>query len=297
MLAAVLIAVAAPAHAQSKASTPKDPPRPAIAEPDVPRTELAARLVVADRQDTAEYKGVRDNAARELAGRADGVGTLTTTELWKADGAIARQVAILQRTQPPPAFAELARAPGRPQIAGLKLIYINPLGELAASNAWKHIIAHQTEGPAGAARASALAQYANPGKRGVTVWVEIDGTIYWATAEHLIPLHGDGFRRNDNKYIDNSKTSGIVRHTNSIGVEFVGNYPDVRKPVTPEQMRTWLVLVRFLQERYGIAAEHVYAHNWIDYKDHRYCEGCDLGTEARKLNYVPGSGTTADGAP
>ena len=33
--------------------------------------------------------------------------------------------------------------------------------------------------------------------------------------------------------------------------------------------------------RYGIANERVYAHNWIDYKDARYCEGCDLATLAR----------------
>jgi hypothetical protein len=52
-------------------------------------------------------------------------------------------------------------------------------------------------------------------------------------------------------------------------------------------MTAWLVLVRFLQERYGIAAEHVYAHNWIDYKDKRYCEGCELAEAARKLGYVP----------
>ena len=58
--------------------------------------------------------------------------------------------------------------------------------------------------------------------------------------------------------------------------------------MTAEQARVWLVLVRFLQERYGIPAEHVYAHNWIDYKDHRYCEGCELGTLARKQGYAPG---------
>jgi hypothetical protein len=46
-------------------------------------------------------------------------------------------------------------------------------------------------------------------------------------------------------------------------------------------------MVRFLQERYGIAAEHIYAHNWIDYKDARYCEGCDLAQAARQLEYVP----------
>ena len=75
---------------------------------------------------------------------------------------------------------------------------------------------------------------------------------------------------------------------NSIGVEFVGNFPDVAKPVTPEQMQAWLIFVKFLQERYGIPVEHVFAHNWIDYKDHRYCEGCELGTAARKLAYQPG---------
>jgi len=37
-------------------------------------------------------------------------------------------------------------------------------------------------------------------------------------------------------------------------------------------------------------------YNWIDYKDSRYCEGCDLGVEARKLNYRPGGGATAAGA-
>ena len=54
----------------------------------------------------------------------------------------------------------------------------------------------------------------------------------------------------------------------------------MRKPATPEQERTWLILVRFLQMRYGIPIESVYAHNWIDYKDHRYCEGCDLANAA-----------------
>jgi hypothetical protein len=46
-------------------------------------------------------------------------------------------------------------------------------------------------------------------------------------------------------------------------------------------------MVRFPQERYRIAAEHIYAHNWIDYKDARYCEGCDLAQAARQLEYVP----------
>ena len=33
--------------------------------------------------------------------------------------------------------------------------------------------------------------------------------------------------------------------------------------------------------RYDIPRERVYAHNWIDYKDARYCEGCELAKLAR----------------
>jgi hypothetical protein len=58
--------------------------------------------------------------------------------------------------------------------------------------------------------------------------------------------------------------------------------------VTPEQTAAALVLVRFLQERYGIGVDRVYAHNWIDYKDARYCEGCELAQKIRAQGYVPG---------
>jgi hypothetical protein len=61
----------------------------------------------------------------------------------------------------------------------------------------------------------------------------------------------------------------------------------VAKPATRAQKQAWLVLVRFLQERYGIPTENVYAHNWIDFKDNRYCEGCELATLARKLAFQP----------
>ena len=195
-----------------------------------------------------------------------------------------------------PDLAITARAPGTPDIPGLKMVWLAPWGEVSKAHSWRNIIVHQTEGAAGSARGGAQQQAKNPTRRGVTVWVETDGTVYWAAPENLVPTHGDGANRNDNKYIDNAKTYRTVIKTNSIGVEFVGNYPDVRKPVTPEQMKAWLVLVRFLQERYGIAAEQVYAHNWIDYKDARYCEGCELAAEARKLGYVPGTsaGTSSD---
>jgi N-acetylmuramoyl-L-alanine amidase len=188
----------------------------------------------------------------------------------------------------PPGFRELAMRSGEPQIPGLAMVYLHPLGLPADAKQWRNIIVHRTEGPAGSAKSMALAQSKNPTKRGVTVWVETDGTVYWSTAETVIPTHGDGGNRNDNKYIDNTKTYHSVVKTNSIGVEFVGNYPDVAKPATREQARAWSLLVRFLQERYEIPAENIYAHNWIDFKDKRYCEGCDLASLARKLAYEPG---------
>jgi len=258
-----------------------------IGRADVPRIELAARLKIAGLQATLDYTHLRDNAARELKGRPDGAGAVSATELAAADAAIDRQVAALAGSPQHQTLTEIARHSGRPQIPGLKIVYLNPLGEPAEANRWQNILAHQSEGPPGSARASALAQAANPTKRGVTLWVETDGTAYWATPEGAIPTHGDGANRNDNKYIDNTKTYRAVVKTNTMGVEFVGNYPEVTKPVTSEQMQAWLILVRFLQERYTIRPESIYAHNWIDYKDARYCEGCDLAQAARQQGYVP----------
>jgi hypothetical protein len=186
-----------------------------------------------------------------------------------------------------PSWSEMAKAAGTPQIPGLNIVYLTPLGNPADANKWKNILVHQTEGPAGSAKNGAAEQAKNPTRRGVTIWVEVDGTVYWATAETAIPTQGDGANRNDNKYLDNSKTFHAVTKENSIGIEFAGNYPDVKKPVTAAQTAAWLVLVRFLQERYGIPPENIYAHNWIDFKDSRYCEGCELATLARKLNYIP----------
>ncbi len=191
----------------------------------------------------------------------------------------------------------LARAAGTPQIAGLTIVYLAPLGEPAAANRWRNIIIHQMEGPAGAARHGALAQAKNPARRGVTLWVETDGTVYWAVPENAIPTHGDGANRNDGKYIANLMTYRRVVKENSLGIEFAGNFPDVRKPATPEQFDALLKLLPFLQQRYQIAPENIYAHNWIDYKDSRYCEGCALAAAARKLNFQPRHGRACSGHP
>ena len=114
------------------------------------------------------------------------------------------------------------------------------------------------------------------------VWVETDGTVYWAVGEHLVPTHGDGGNRNDNKYIDNRPTYRQVVGNNSVGVEFAGNFPDVTRGPNEAQVAAWRILVKVLRARYGIPLDRVYAHNWIDYKDARYCEGCTLAKMARE---------------
>jgi len=181
-----------------------------------------------------------------------------------------------------PDLGSIARAPGTPEIPGLKMVWLAPWGDVANAHPWKNIIVHQTEGPAGSARGGAREQSKNPTRRGVTVWVETDGTVYWAVAEHLVPTQGDGANRNDNKYIDNRPTFHQVVGSNSIGVEFAGNFPDVTRGATQAQVAAWRILVKVLRARYGIPLARVYAHNWIDYKDARYCEGCALAALARQ---------------
>src|ERR1700732_513649 len=181
-----------------------------------------------------------------------------------------------------PNLEAIARASGTPEIPGLKMVWLAPWGDVAKDHTWGELIVHQTEGPAGSARGGAELQAKNPTRRGVTVWVETDGTVYWAVAETLVPTHGDGANRNDNKYIDNAATFHQVTGHNSIGVEFAGNYPDVTRPATEAQIAAWRILVKVLRARYGIPLERVYAHNWIDFKDARYCEGFALATLARQ---------------
>jgi hypothetical protein len=183
--------------------------------------------------------------------------------------------------QTPSSFEIAARSRGTPDIPGLNIIWLTPWGNLANAREWQNIIVHQTEGPAGSAYRNALAQSEKPDRRGATIWVEADGTVYWAVAEFAVPRHIRNGNRDDNKYIDNGPTFHQVSDDNSIGVEFTGNYPNVKRPVTEAQIAAWRILLRVLQTRYGIASDHVYAHNWIDYKDLRYCEGCQLANLAR----------------
>jgi hypothetical protein len=185
-------------------------------------------------------------------------------------------------SQPAPELEMIARASGTPDIPGLKMVWLAPWSDVANAHPWRNIIVHQTEGPAGSARAGAEAQSKDPTRRGVMVWVETDGTVYWAVPETIVTTHGDGANRNDNKYIDNAKTFHQVVRDNSIGVEFAGNYPDVTRAPTAAQIASWRILVKVLRARYHIPSDRVYAHNWIDFKDARYCEGCELARMARE---------------
>src|ERR1700722_15341888 len=121
-------------------------------------------------------------------------------------------------------LAATARQSGTPDIPGLKMVWLAPWGEVANAHPWRNIIVHQTEGPVGSARGGALEQSKNPTRRGVMVWVETDGTVDWAEAGNLVPTHGGGGNRNDNKYIDNGPPFHQVVGDNSVGVEFAGNY-------------------------------------------------------------------------
>ncbi|WP_322516051.1 peptidoglycan recognition family protein [Rhodopseudomonas palustris] len=179
-----------------------------------------------------------------------------------------------------PDLATIARSAGKPDIPGLTIVWLAPWDDYRKAP-WRNIIVHQTEGGSGSARNGARAQAKNPTRRGVTVWVETDGTVYWAVPETIVTTHGDGANRNDDKYIDNKPTYRQVTRGNSIGIEFAGNYPDVTRPATEAQIAAWRILVKVLRARYDIPAERVYAHNWIDYKDARYCEGCELAKLAR----------------
>ena len=183
--------------------------------------------------------------------------------------------------QAAPSFETAARARGTPDIPGLNIVWLTPWMDVSLARDWRNIVVHQSEGPPGSARRGALAQMAKPDRRGATIWVETDGTVYWSIVEFAVPRHLRDGNRNDNKFIDNSATYRQVTDDNSIGVEFTGNYPNVRRPVTKAQIDAWRILVRVLQTRYGIPSDHVYAHNWIEYKDRRYCEGCELAKVAR----------------
>src|SRR5437667_152010 len=133
----------------------------------------------------------------------------------------------------------LARATAALALLGSAAALCAPALPNGAPSPASQLIARTQAGRTDVPRVELASRLADPTKRGVTVWVETTGIVYWSTAENAIPTHGDGANRNDNKYIDNSKTYRTVIRTNTIGVEFNGNAPDVTVPPTPAQVKAW----------------------------------------------------------
>src|SRR4051812_50014121 len=78
-----------------------------------------------------------------------------------------------------PDYAAIARASGTPEIPGLKMVWLAPWGDVAKAHAWRNIIVHQTEGPAGSARDGAGRQSGKPTRRGGAGWGGNRGPGEW----------------------------------------------------------------------------------------------------------------------
>jgi rare lipoprotein A len=275
--------------------------------PYIARTKLAAQVLKEQPSavGTSAYKKLRDNVARELTGRRDGQGGVSAAEAARADAEIARQLAVLNgELQPQRTIGEIAKMAGRPEIPGLegKGHFMVPLQSADALPKRVAIIMHQTEGSY--AVGHARAQMSRPNKVGTTIWVERDGTFYWSAPENANPKHirGGSGLRGDNKYIDNSQTRGVIDNNNTIGIEFAGNPPGrLQNPLTPEQLDTAAKLGRFLQERYNIPSDKIYAHSWVQHKAEssarvgdRYVEGAAAANMVRMLGYRPGIDSAID---
>ena len=118
---------------------------------------------------------------------------------------------------PFPAFAQtdlktIAKSSGTPDIPGLKMVWLSPGAMSQEPIPGKTSSCTRPRGGGLGARRRRSTDR-NPTRRGVMVWVETDGTVYWAVADNLVPTHTDGADRNDNKYVDNSKTYHQVNRT------------------------------------------------------------------------------------
>lgn len=275
--------------------------------PYIARTKLAAQVLKEQpsARETSAFKKLRDNVARELAGRRDGQGGVSAAEAARADGEIARQLSVLNgEAQPQRTIGEIAKSSGRPEIPGLegKVHFLHPLQSADSLPQRVAIIMHQSEGHNAAWNAKA--QSVRPNKRGAAIWIEKDGTAYWAVPENSNPSHirSGSQLRGDNQFIDNSTTRYTLNNGNTIGIEFVGNPPgQLQNPLTPAQMDTAAKLGRFIQERYNIPADRVYAHSWIQLKAEsspratdRYVEGAAAANVVRMLGYRPGVDALTD---
>ena len=134
-----------------------------------------------------------------------------------------------RRRPQPPDIASIARAAGTPEIPGLKMVWLAPWGDVRKPipGATSSCI-----GPRGRQARRAAGRRSRPRTRRAAAsryGSRPTARSIGRSPENLVPTHGDGGNRNDNKYIDNGPTYHQVIGSNSIGVEFAGNYPDVTR--------------------------------------------------------------------
>lgn len=216
--------------------------------------------------DKARVEAVAKNLGIQYAKRPDGI--------YSSEG---KRLEIRSLgTVKDPAFVAVANAKGKFDIPGVQRM------EYLKDGAWedpttvdkkKYVVIHYTAATAGG-RNTALEQAANGyNKKGTMLYVLQDGTVIVIRPESATPNH-----------IGTNKPLGYPDATNenAIGIEFE---TIAAEGLSPGQISSGLALIRFLQQRYGIDADHVVAHA----KDYGR-EGVVMTSLAKQMNYHPQTG-------
>jgi N-acetyl-anhydromuramyl-L-alanine amidase AmpD len=119
----------------------------------------------------------------------------------------------------------------------------------------KNIILHSTETAREADAQRVILSWNNKGLRhaGAQFVVDRDGVIY-CTAD---PTYGT-------THVDNRRTKRGINNDNSIGIEIVRTG---KQEYSAEQMQSVVCLVRYLQERFKVADNHILGHGQVQPSD------------------------------
>ena len=182
-----------------------------------------------------------------------------------------------------PDLAALARASGTPEIPGLKMVWLAPWGDVVESPslAQHHRAPDRGAGRLGARRRAGAGEKPDAARRHGLGRNRRHGLLGGAGEPGADPYRR---RRSQRQQIHRQRpdlSSGQQGHLDRGGIRRQLSRRDAAAPPRRRSRRGgfWC---RVLRARYGIPLERVYAHNWIDYKDARYCEGCALATLARQ---------------
>ncbi len=119
----------------------------------------------------------------------------------------------------------------------------------------KNIILHSTETAREADAKRVILSWNNKGLRhaGAQFVVDRDGVIY-CTAD---PTYGT-------THVDNRRTKRGINNDNSVGIEIVRTG---KQEYSAEQMQSVVCLVRYLQERFKVADNHILGHGQVQPSD------------------------------